>query len=153
MVVFSLCGLGIFCQLGGSTHQKHQETGRVGLSHRNKSNKPFREQSAEHGLNILSTKSFIPVIYQLKIYKQLFRSMTRNFHEQLHYSSEDQFERFRGFLELISRFEFEFRRCDIFFNDSNFWCVQSSITHNVAVNVHVLWPVCSHTIPFRMLCP
>ena len=39
----------------------------------------------------------------------------------------------------------------IFLNDSNFWCVQSSITHNVAVHVHVLWPVCTHTIPFRML--
>ena len=38
-----------------------------------------------------------------------------------------------------------------FLNDSNFWCVQSSITHHVAVHVPVLWPVCSHTIPFRML--
>ena len=58
------------------------------------------------------------------------------------------------FLELISKFEFDFRRCGIFLNDSNFWCVQSSITHNVAVHVHVLWPVCAHTIPFRMLwCP
>ena len=45
--------------------------------------------------------------------------------------TENQFERFRGFLELVSRFEFEFRRCEnkIFSNDSNFWCVQSSITH------------------------
>ena len=34
----------------------------------------------------------------------------------------------------------------IFLNDSNFWCVQSSITHTVAVHVHVLWPVCTHTI-------
>ena len=36
------------------------------------------------------------------------------------------------FLELISRFEFEFRRRENFFlNDSNFWCVQSSITHTI----------------------
>ena len=42
----------------------------------------------------------------------------------------------------------------IFLNDSNFWCVQSSITHNVAVHVPVLWPVFTHTHPFRMLlCP
>ena len=32
-----------------------------------------------------------------------------------------------------------------FLNDSNFWCVQSSVTHNVAVHVHVLWLVCAHT--------
>ena len=38
-----------------------------------------------------------------------------------YYSAENQFERFRGFLELISRFEFEFRRCEKYFlNDSNF---------------------------------
>ena len=37
-----------------------------------------------------------------------------------------------GFLELISRFEFEFRRCENdFSNESNFWCVQSSITHTI----------------------
>ena len=47
-----------------------------------------------------------------------------------------------GFLELISRFEFEFcRRGNYFLKDSNFWCV----------HVHVLWPVCTHAIPFRML--
>ena len=58
----------------------------------------------------------------------------------------------RGVLELISRFEFDFRRRGIFFwDDSNFWCVQSSITHNVAVHVLVLWPVCTHAIPFRIL--
>ena len=39
----------------------------------------------------------------------------------------------------------------IFLNHSNFWCVQSSITLTVAVHVHVLWLVCTHTIPFRML--
>ena len=32
-------------------------------------------------------------------------------------------------------------------DDSNFWSVQSSITHNVTVHVHVLLPVCHHTIP------
>ena len=72
-----------------------------------------------------------------------------------YHSARNQFERFRGVLELISRFEFEFRRRgNYFLNGSNFWCVQSSITHTMwAVNVHV-WPVCAHTIPFRMLwCP
>ena len=69
-----------------------------------------------------------------------------------YHSRQNQFERFRGVLELISRFEFDFCRCGIFFlNDSIFWCVQSSITHNVAVHVPVLWPVCAHTIPLRML--
>ena len=68
-----------------------------------------------------------------------------------YHSGPNLFERFRGLLELVGRFEFDFRRCGIFFNDSNFWCVQSSITHNVAVHVPVLCPVCAHTIPFRML--
>ena len=40
-----------------------------------------------------------------------------------YYSTGNQVERFR-FFELISRFEFEFRRCEFFLNDSNFWCVQ-----------------------------
>ena len=55
----------------------------------------------------------------------------------------NQFERFREFLELISRFEFEFCRRENFFflNDSNIWCV----------HVNVPWPVCAHAIPFRML--
>ena len=34
--------------------------------------------------------------------------------------AENKFERFRGFLELISRFEFEFRRCGIFFEGFEF---------------------------------
>ena len=33
----------------------------------------------------------------------------------LYYSARNQFERFRGFLELISRFEFEFCRCVNYF--------------------------------------
>ena len=40
---------------------------------------------------------------------------------------------------------------NFFLNDSNFWCVQSSITCNETVHVLVLWPVCTHAIPFRML--
>ena len=53
-----------------------------------------------------------------------------------YHAARNKFERYRGFLELISRFEFEFRRREIkFLNDSNFWCVQSSITHHVAVHV------------------
>ena len=68
-----------------------------------------------------------------------------------YHAAENKFERFRGVLEFISRIEFEFRRCGFFLKDSNFWCVQSSITHNVALHVHVLRPVCTHTIPFRML--
>ena len=38
-----------------------------------------------------------------------------DFAHQRYYSTGNQFERFRGFLELISRFEFEFRRREIFF--------------------------------------
>ena len=61
--------------------------------------------------------------------------------------------RFRARLAYL-RFELDFRRRGFFLNDSNFWCVQSSITHNVAVHVHVLWPVCTHTITFRIFwCP
>ena len=76
--------------------------------------------------------------------------------QKVHYhAARNKFERFRGFSELISRFEFEFCRCvNYFFEGFEFFGVQSSITHNVAVHVPVLWPVCAHTIPFRMLwCP
>ena len=58
---------------------------------------------------------------------------------------------FGVFLELISRFEFEFRRCGIFLEGFEFFVFQSSTTSNVAVHVPVLWPVCAHTITFRML--
>ena len=61
---------------------------------------------------------------------------------QGYYSARNKFERFRGFLELVSRFEFEFcRRVNYFLKDSNFWCV----------HVNVPWPLCTHAIPFRML--
>ena len=41
-----------------------------------------------------------------------------------------------------------------FFNDSNFWYVQSSMTCNDTIHVLVLWPVCAHRIPIQMLlCP
>ena len=65
------------------------------------------------------------------------------------------FERFRVFLELINRFEFEFRRRGFFFERFEFLvCFKVNHTHHVAVHVHVLWLVCAHTIPFRMLwCP
>ena len=56
------------------------------------------------------------------------------------------------FLELISRFEFDFRRCGNFFLTIRFfWCVRGSVTCDETVHMHVLWPVCTHTIPFRML--
>ena len=59
-----------------------------------------------------------------------------------YHAARNLFERFRGFLELMSRFEFEFCRCgNFFFKDSNFWCV----------HVNVPWPVCAHAFPFRML--
>ena len=57
-----------------------------------------------------------------------------------YHSAQNLFERFRGFLELMSRFEFEFCRCENYFflKDSNFWCV----------HVNVPWPVCGHAILF-----
>ena len=61
---------------------------------------------------------------------------------------------FQEFWELISRFESDFRRCGIFSNDSNFRCVRRSVTCNETVHEHVLWPLCTHTVPLRMLlCP
>ena len=69
----------------------------------------------------------------------------------VYHARRNQFERFRWFLELISRFEFEFRRRGIFFEGFEFLvCSKFNHTH-VAVNVHVLWPVCTHRIPIRML--
>ena len=40
---------------------------------------------------------------------------------------------------------------EFFSDDSNFWCVRESNACNETVHVHVLWPVRTHTIPFRML--
>ena len=49
------------------------------------------------------------------------------------------------FLKIICSFEFNFRRCGLIFSDdSNFWCVRGSITHNATEDVIVLWPVCTH---------
>ena len=64
---------------------------------------------------------------------------------------------FGFFVELISRFEFDFRRCGMFFNKTirffGVFKVQSH-THHVAVHVHLLWPARAHRIPIRMLlCP
>ena len=65
-----------------------------------------------------------------------------------------RFERFRVFLKLISRFKFEFRRCGFFFWRIRIFGVLKVQSHNVAVHVLVLWPVCDHAIPVRMLlCP
>ena len=55
------------------------------------------------------------------------------------------------FLNLSADSNSMFVAANFFLNDSHFWCDQSSITRDVAVHVHVLWPVCAHTIPFRML--
>ena len=59
-----------------------------------------------------------------------------------YYARRHLFELFREFFGFISRFEFEFRRCDFFLKESNFWCVRGSLTHNVAAHVPVLYPVC-----------
>ena len=42
----------------------------------------------------------------------------------IYHAARNQSERFRGFLELISRFEFDFRRCGNYFflNDPKLWC-------------------------------
>ena len=60
-----------------------------------------------------------------------------------YHSARNQFERFREFLEWISRFEFDFRRHWFFWSIriSGVFKVQP---HTVAVHVHVLWLVCTH---------
>ena len=71
---------------------------------------------------------------------------------KVYHSARNQFERFRGFLELSSRFEFDFRRCGFFFGTSRIFGVfKSSMTCNDTVHTLVLWPVCAHTIQFQML--
>ena len=57
-----------------------------------------------------------------------------------------------GSLKFISRFKFEFFSLrKSFFEGFEFFGVQSSTTCNATVHVPVLWPVCAHAIPFRML--
>ena len=72
----------------------------------------------------------------------------------MYHAAENQFERFREFLELVSRFEFEFRRRgNYLFEGFEFLvCSKFNHTHHVAVHEPVLCPVCTHTIPIRMLC-
>ena len=61
---------------------------------------------------------------------------------------------FGGFWNYLADSISNFVVAKFFLNDSNFWCFQSPITFNETVHVHVLWLVCTHTIPFRMLwCP
>ena len=61
----------------------------------------------------------------------------------LYHAARNLFERFRVFLELISRFEFEFCRCENFFlKDSNFWCV----------HVNVPWLVCAQLAKICVRC-
>ena len=50
-----------------------------------------------------------------------------------YHASRNKFERFRGFLELMSRFEFDFRRCGIFFERFEFFGV-------FKVQSHTMWP-------------
>ena len=53
---------------------------------------------------------------------------------QVYYAARNKFERFRGFLELISRFEFEFCRCvNYFFEGFDFFGV-------FKVQSHTMWP-------------
>ena len=79
----------------------------------------------------------------------------RHAEDDRYHARRNQLERFRVFLELMTRFEFEFRRRGNFFEGFEFLvCSKFNHTHHLAVNVHVLWPVCTHTIPLRMLlCP
>ena len=106
------------------------------------------------GIAALTLKYFIP--YRTELMNSRERATGKTVGscqtKHAHYSARNQFERFRRVLELISRFEFDFSSSRNFFlNGSNFWCVQSSTTCNETVHVPVLWPVCAHTIPFRML--
>ena len=72
-----------------------------------------------------------------------------------YHSAENNLERFRVFFDLISRFEFDFCRCGFFLmiQICGVFEVQSHAMR-LYMYVHVLWLVCTHTIPFRMLlCP
>ena len=73
----------------------------------------------------------------------------------VYYAAQNQFERFGRFLELISRFEFEFRHCGTYF-----WRIR--ILGVFKVQSHAMWPYmclccglfCADAIPSRMLwCP
>ena len=73
--------------------------------------------------------------------------------ERTYHSPRNQFERFRGFLELIARFEFDFRRRGNYFSErfeflvcSKFNDTQCGRTCACAVAC-----LCLHRIPVRML--
>ena len=110
-----------------------------------------------YGRNVQGATAIASQLQELKRPTQIAESfyllnVIRKLVKAAHQSPGNFFERFRGSLELIARFEFDFRRRGNFFsNDSNFWCVQSSTTSNQTVHVHVLWRVCTHTIQIRML--
>ena len=61
------------------------------------------------------------------------------YHSVPYHARRNQFERFRGFLELISRFEFDFFVAKIiFFERFEFLVCSGSITCDVTVHVPVL---------------
>ena len=64
------------------------------------------------------------------------------------------FERFRAFWELFKKIRIRKLSSWKLFpnNNSNFLCVWSSFTHNVALHVHVLWPVFTHVLMCRNRC-
>ena len=73
--------------------------------------------------------------------------------QHIYYAARNQFERFREFLELIGRFELDFRRRGFFFFFERFEFLVCSKFNDTQCGRawHVLWPVYTHTIPFRML--
>ena len=65
---------------------------------------------------------------------------------------ENKFERFLFFLgNQLADSNSIFVVLDFFEGFEFLVCSKFNYTHNVAVHVHVLRPVCTHTVPFRML--
>ena len=109
----------------------------------------FQAQQASRWVD-QAQREKISLYGELELRNRLFQENNAKNCDELknYYAAENEFE-------LLSRFEFELhRRGNYFLKNSNFWCVQSSITHNETAHVPVLWPVCTHTIPIPMLwCP
>ena len=83
------------------------------------------------------------------------RSLDEMSYFTTYYSARNQFERFREFLVLITRFEFEFCRPGNYFFERFEFLVCSKFNHKQCGRTCACaGPVCAHRIPIRMLwCP
>ena len=85
------------------------------------SNKHVRSQETLHDVKLTDEDGLLSSSMMMKAKDIIMNERISAVREEPNYhAAENKFERFRGFLQLISRFEFEFRRCGNYI----FWTIR-----------------------------